>query len=500
MLIAVLNTMIIAHFFGTSREIEIFFATNVIIYVVMKLSQAGEMSEIILPIYHKFKYDVNLVTAQRVVSTVLNWYAIALLALSFIVFMIAPWLVKVIVPGFEETDHILGTQMIRALSPLLAVMFLSGQIQTLINAEKNFGVPEAIGVASRIILIITIVVGYNYFSVWIMIISLWVSTLLNFFLLLSYYYWAGNWHYFQLTDQRVSVFPIVKKIWSTLPYVGATQIWAIVFNAGLSTLPGGTLAIFTYSRTLATKLSSVFLRPMSLVFFTHFSEEYSKKRESLNTITSKALEYIPLIIVPSIIIFILAGEYILGFLWYGDKFGLNSIELSSRIVTILLLMLLIEGLYTIARKIVMSLGYVRLTYSLLSISQILTACYAFPAIRYWGVTGAISSIIVNMLLLTMVPFIVLLLREKKYLFFYKFSTSLKWILSGGLTYIVLSILNHNIANLINLQNIRLNFMFNAGITSIMAASITLGFAALFNIIIVKTLLQKIIDRVKLVFV
>ena len=492
--------MIIAHFFGTSREIEIFFATNVIIYVVMKLSQAGEMSEIILPIYHKFKYDVNLETGQRVVSTVLNWYAIALIALSFIVFMIAPWLIKVIVPGFGETDHILGTQMIRSVSPLLVIMFLSGQIQSLINAEKIFGLPEAIGLASRIILIITVVLGYNYFSIWIMIISLWVSTLLNFFLLVFYYYRAGNRHYFQLTDQRVSVFPIVKKIWSTLPYVGATQIWAIVFNAGLSTLPGGTLAIFTYSRTLATKLSNVFLRPMSIVFFTYFSEEYSKERESLHSITSKALEYIPLIIVPSIIIFILAGQNILGFLWYGDKFGLDSIELSSRIVTILLLMLLIEGLSIIARKIVMSLGYARLTYSLLSISQILTACYAFPAIKYWGVTGAISSIIVNMLFFAMVPFIILLLREKQYLFFYKFSTLMKWILSGGLSYVVLSILNHNIANLINMQNIRMNFMFNAGITSILATSITLGFAALFNIIIVKNLLQKITNRVKLVFV
>ena len=141
--------MVIAHFFGTSREIEIFFATNIIIYVAMKLSQAGEMSEIILPIYHKFKYDVNLETAQRVVSTVLNWYAIALLLLSFIVFMIAPLLIKVIVPGFGETDHILGAQMIRSVSPLLVVMFLSGQIQSLINAEKIFGFPEAIGVASR---------------------------------------------------------------------------------------------------------------------------------------------------------------------------------------------------------------------------------------------------------------------------------------------------------------------------------------------------------------
>ena len=42
---------------------------------------------------------------------------------------------------------------------------------------------------------------------------------------------------------------------------------------------------------------------------TEFSEEYSKKRESLHSITSKALEYIPLIIVPSIIIFILGSMF-----------------------------------------------------------------------------------------------------------------------------------------------------------------------------------------------
>lgn len=499
-LIAVLNSILVARIFGTSREIEIYFATNVLIYVVMKLSQGGEMSEVLLPLYHKFKIKYDKITAQKFVSVILNWYIIAMVVLSILVYVFAPGLVRIIIPGFTYEDHVLGTKMIRVMSPALIIMFSRGQINSLLNAENHFGKPEMISAISRMLSVVIIIIGFKTLGIWVLILSLWVSSITNLILLLCIYSRAGNKYYLQLHIQNIKVIPHIKSILSTLPYIGATQFASIVFNAGLSTLPQGSLAVFNYSLNFFSRLRGIFLRPIATVFFTHFSIEIAADKTSYRALINRALELIQTILFPALIIVMLAGKSGLMFLWYSERFGLNEINLANNILTVLFIMLFLVGLDMIARKIVMSLGYVKICYSLLSISQILYGLYVWYGIKYLGVNGAIIAMALSGFISLFISLSILFIFNRKHLFFYKLSITLKWLTSSSIAFVVLSILNKNFISLVQFHNVRLNYFYHTCIISFSAISITIGIAILLNTGTIRTMAKNIINKVKLAFI
>jgi putative peptidoglycan lipid II flippase len=495
-LASIVYSIVVVNLFGTSREIEIYFATNVIIFVVMKLSQGGEISEILLPVYHKYKENESKEVAQRIISIVLNWYVVFLVFLSIITFYSASFLVRFIVPGFTESDHQLGIEMLQAISPVLVIIFFNGQVQSLLNAEKKFGWPEMVDVVSRVLMLITVSVGVTYFDIWIMIIVLWVGALFKFISYIFLYYRTGNRFYFQFNIHGFSIFPIIKKLLHTLPYVGSTQIWAVALNAGLSTLPQGYLAVFNYSQTLVMKISGVFLRPVSTVFFTSFSEGVAKKSIMNNELIAQGLKNIQLILFPVLLVFIVAGKQGLMFLWSSENFSIESINMSYGLIIILLIKLHLDGLYTIARKVVVTFDYVAKVYTFTTLSQLLTAVYAWYAIKFLGINGAVSSLIVNGFLLTIVPFIILAIYKKKYLFFYNLLDVFKWLIVCGLTYFIIIFIKQNFnIFFLNFESIRLNYLFDTLVTSVLASIFIFTIAALLNICSVKTIIKKITTKI-----
>ncbi len=495
--VTVLSSIIVARFFGTTREIEVYFASNVIIFVLLRLSQNGEIGEILLPIYNKYKYGDNHEIAQRIVSTVFNWYAIGLFIITGFVYMYAPWLVKIIIPGFTSTDQLLGTQFIRSLSPLLVFMFINGQINSLLNAEKQFGKPESINMLAQLIRIFTIIIGIKYFGIWIMVIAQWIATATKFISLVCLYYMIGNRHYLHLWVPGYSIIPLLKKIWSTLYYVGSHQLWIIVLNSGLSTLPEGTLAVFNYASNLSKHIQGVFLKPISTVFFSHFAEGFSKGNNDLKRLINKALANFELILFPAIVIVFIAGRSGLMFLWYGDKFSQNEVILALFIIKVLLVLFSIISLNTIARKIIITLGYVKLVFSLMSACMLAQSIIGWFIIRSAGINGVLFLISFSTLLQFMMFFGVLGYYHKALLFFYSISDLFKWIVSACSTFIIITI-GINIIE-ISFANNRLNYLLQAATMALFSIIIILGLAALLDIAVVKSLAKHMYKKVKQVF-
>ena len=415
--LALLNTVIVARLFGTNREVEIFFASNIIIRILLKLSQSGEMSEIILPLYHQYGREKGKVFSQKFVSSIINWYLLALIPFVLIVMNFAPMITSYVIPGFGKEDQFLAAEMIRLLSPLTLFIFYNGQIQTILNAEKKFGAPEFISLISRISLILALLLGHKVYGIWIMVYALWFSTIITSFLSTYYYYRYVGKYFFILRVEDESLYSSFGKIWSSLPYIGATQIYAIALNAGISFLPQGTFAVFNYARTIVTKLEAVFLRPIATIFFSMFSSGKNEDYSFQKTLISKALENVQLILFPFFLIFILLGETILSFFLLNEKFNNEQILVLINFIIMLTLFLKLQALTTIARKIVFTLGFVKESFFLMCIVQIFCASFAQTLIRDKEIIGVLITIFTNSFLLMIVPYFLLLMKKKEIFIF-----------------------------------------------------------------------------------
>lgn len=427
--LSVFNTILVSYLFGTSREIEVWFGCLIIVQVIMKFSQSGELSEILLPIYKSYKSKNKEREAYKVTSAIINWFLIFLIFIIFVTFLFGSLIIKATLPGFNNSDQLLGYDLLIFISPVMILIFLSGQVQTLLNAKNIIGQPEKITLITRILNILTIFFGYDYFGVWVMPIALYCSTFFKNTLFIFYYLKSGGMYFFTLSTENESILKHLKKLYPTIPYLISTQIWTIAFNSGLSYLPQGSYAVFKYALTFISKLNYVMIRPISIIFFTNFANIYysgdGKFKDLIKMVTENFM-----FMFSNILIFIyLTLEYFLILLLESKKFPTENIILLSKTVKILIFLPLFNCIYVLSRKILVTINRFEKTYLNLSIAQVITSITSLFILNK-VIYGPESLIYLNVILLLTFTLVLLKKEEPSLLFFFEKRYFIKTMMSS----------------------------------------------------------------------
>jgi len=428
--VGVANSIVVAFFFGTTRTVEIFFAATGLQASITRLSQTGQVGEIFLPIYHRIKREKGADQAHQAFSIIFNWMLLVSGTLAAALWLAAPLLMKLRVPGFSASDLQLGVVLFRALIPVAVVRVAIALIRTLANAERWFGPPEAVGVGGHVLIVATTVALVGPLGVWALVVALWVGNGGILIALVILVLGRGIRYHFCLRKEGFSAWVVFRKTFATLGYVGATQVYAFALDAGLSMLPQGTFAAFRYARLLYAKTSSVLLRPVSIVFFTHFSEALARGAKGLRGLAQAALAGSLAISTLVIAAMWVASRPLLGGLWGPERFGVEQLDLAAFLVAMLYLLALPSALGQIARKTSMSLGFVTSHYVLASIVQVLTALMVWLLIRQFGTAGALGGVMAGATLLGLVHLVPLILWKRDLVVLYEPRLVVRWAVAG----------------------------------------------------------------------
>jgi len=429
--IALANSVLVARFFGTGRGLEVYFAASTLQIIVANLMQSGQLGEIFLPIYHRIVHADGRQAAQRAFAVLLNWMVLLVAGMSAGLWFAAPLLLRMLVPGFTSEDRLLGVDMFRCLLPLVAVQVGLSLVQTLANAERWFGKPEAIGVGARGVILIAIAALALPLGPWAMVAAVWCGHLIQLVGCLLMLGRMGYRHRLCLRQEGFSVRSVFARLFVTFGYVGATQVYAVALNAGLSILPQGTYAVFKYVQRLYAKTNAVFLRPVSVVFFTHFSEALARGGRNVEALARSALARCLGIAALAMVAIVVGGEPLLAALWGGERFGGEHLGLAARLLSVFYALLLASALGLIARKTAMSLGMVGWQYVSASVVQLVSAACAWRLIPAFDVTGAAATIAINAVGLAAAPLVILALRRRDAFAFYSFVGMGRWLLAAG---------------------------------------------------------------------
>jgi putative peptidoglycan lipid II flippase len=308
-LLSVLNISVIAYFHGLSRPLEVYFAAVQLFMLVNSLTQTGKIGDIFLPVYHNLKHSTGHAGAFAAFAVIMNWMFCCALVLCGVLFAVAPVLMQLLIPGFSAMDQELGVQMFRWLIPLLALQIFMTLAQTLANAEKKFGLPESLGIFSKLATLAVISVFSGSSGAWALVCGLWAGTLVQGcgFVLITRN--LGYRHVWKLAQTGFNHWTLFRQLLVTLLYVLSTQIYLFILNAALSFLPQGGYGVFKYVEQLYAKTNSILLRPIGVVFFTHFSEAMARGLSGLRELAQKALSRAAAIIALALICIIAAGKY-----------------------------------------------------------------------------------------------------------------------------------------------------------------------------------------------
>ncbi|MCI2426574.1 murein biosynthesis integral membrane protein MurJ [Candidatus Acetothermia bacterium] len=136
--------MVIAHIFGATAETDAFLIALIIPNLFAGL-MANAITFAFIPVFTEYRVKQGDQDAWRITSTLINLTLVVLVIGTIVVFLTAPFIVRLIGPGLAKETQTIAIQLTRVMSPAIIFLGLIGLSTAILNSYKHFIVPAFAG-------------------------------------------------------------------------------------------------------------------------------------------------------------------------------------------------------------------------------------------------------------------------------------------------------------------------------------------------------------------
>lgn len=141
-LVGLLRQVLISQAFGTSAQIDAFYAAEKLPNILFTLVAGGALASAFIPNFTAFLEDEDRAGAWRLASAIINIVTLALTLISIVAAYFAEWLVlNILAPGFPLEQQLLTASLLRILLLTTVIFGASGLIMGILNAHQKFLLP-----------------------------------------------------------------------------------------------------------------------------------------------------------------------------------------------------------------------------------------------------------------------------------------------------------------------------------------------------------------------
>jgi peptidoglycan biosynthesis protein MviN/MurJ (putative lipid II flippase) len=422
--------------YGVSVEVATFFAAWSICSSFQRLFQAGQLAEISLPRYLKEKEESGLSYALNRYSLLTNWVTIASIILSGVLALIAPSLSELLLPGFDQSQTKKAVELFRGLMPVIPAIVYGGFLQSLGNAEKQYGRFELWLFFGQIAAAVSVITLHNSLGVWALVWSAWLTQLVALIGRLFYLNKVGCRPSLCLWIKGYSPRQLFTELGLTSTYVGVTQLYLLSLNAALTFLPPGLYAVFKYAELLFDRTSSLFLRPVSTVFFTDISLEAARGKSGLPKLITNTLVRFADYWVFYFCLLGVCTTPLISLAWGNSKFDWASVCLTSEFLTVLAGVSLFRAMGLVFRTYTYAVGSAHWQYMGYIFVQLMMALITLPIVKVFGFWGGASLLCINILMFGLSDLLVATTTKIKPLILIPYGVFIKTFLISLITIVI----------------------------------------------------------------
>jgi putative peptidoglycan lipid II flippase len=315
---------VFAHFFGTSKYADVFSAGLRMPNVLQNLLGEGTLSASFIPVYSELIHQGRKKEAGEVAGAIFALLLAAAGALALIGVLLAPVLVAIFFPGFEEERRVLTVRVVRIIFPMTGLLVLSAWSLGILNSHRNFFLSYFAPVLWNAAMIATLIALGGRLSDERLVMALAWGAL------------AGGALQFLVQVPRVlRLNREIKVRWAPrLPQVretlrnagpavmgkGVVQISAYLDNFLASFLAAGAVSTLQYAQTLYILPISLFGMSVAAAELPELARQRVSGGEVLRARASAGLERIAFYVVPSFIAFVLLGDVVIATLLQRGEF------------------------------------------------------------------------------------------------------------------------------------------------------------------------------------
>jgi putative peptidoglycan lipid II flippase len=148
-----IRLLVIGSQFGASSELDAYFAAFRIPDAIFQLVVAGALSAALIPVFSSYRARGDEDEAWKLASSIINLVLIALIVVSALMAIFAPFFVPIVAPGFDQptTDLTVKLTQIMLISPVLIGM--GAVVSGILNSYQQFTIPSLAPLAYNLVII-----------------------------------------------------------------------------------------------------------------------------------------------------------------------------------------------------------------------------------------------------------------------------------------------------------------------------------------------------------
>ncbi len=328
-LLGILTDRLLASHFGAGLETSIFFAAFKIPDFVYNILISGGILVAFLPIFAEY-FSENKEKAWQMTNYVLNIFSFLLISISFLLFILAPWLMKFITPGFTQEGKSMAIILTRILLIQPIFLGLSNIFSGVLQYFNRFLIYSLAPIFYNLGIIFGILFLVPYFGIF----GAGLGVILGAFFHLAIQIPSSIKCGFRYKFLFNFKYPAIKRIFVLMiPRIFAlsiNQINIIVITAIASTITTGSIAIFNFSSALQGFPITILGISLATAAFPTFSRLWvnGQKREFIEKLSLIVRQVFFLIIPASILIFLFRAQIVRLILGTG-RFGWDDTRLTA---------------------------------------------------------------------------------------------------------------------------------------------------------------------------
>lgn len=399
-LIGLIYSILQVRYFGASGIVDAYFVATAALYLISSLTQGGQLAEVFLPEYLKMKEENGISAASLLLSSILNRITAILLLVLFILYFVAPWIISLMGPGLEPLNRELSVELFQLSLVLILFNIIASFISTALNAEEIYGRAEITSLINSSVSILLLIVFHERIGIWILIYALLAGKVIEFLLGLFFLKKIGFVYSFAYRIKGYNFNSFFRVLYSTSGYVGATQLYNVVFTSMASFLPEGSLSIFNYVKQLSSRSKNIVAIPVNTVFFSKFALKVSQNEKNLSEYLRLPVIGLGLFGFLQICLVIAAGRPLLKVLWNESTLSDSEYYLAYIMFVLSIAGFAFSMIGGVFRKSVVAMNGASRLYLFWTLAQLATALFSYTAITLFGAWGLATIPLFNMLLLS----------------------------------------------------------------------------------------------------
>jgi len=337
-ILGLLRDRLLASTFGAGDVLDVYYAAFRIPDLIYNILILGALGAAFIPVFTSLLGKDDKKSAWELSNGILNLALFFLIFFSLLMAIFAPWIMKVITPGFpmEKMEQVVSFSRIIFLSPIL--LGLSGVFGGILTSFRKFLVYSLAPIMYNLGIIFGVVFLVRIFGP----IGLAWGVVLGAFLHLLFQLsaaWYSGFRY-QFIFKKAFLNPDVKKIFflmipRTLG-IAINQINLLIITIFASTLAAGSLSVFNFAQNIQSVPLGIFGISFSIAVFPFLSTLAAKgeKKDFAKTFSQTFRQILFFVVPLSVFIIILRAQIVRTILGTG-KFDWQDTILTFQCLGIL---------------------------------------------------------------------------------------------------------------------------------------------------------------------